>query len=71
MRFAPGDDALLFASTVRDLLAKECPPEVVRAAWEPGAPAVPAELWGRLSEMGVLGARRGRPGRRRGAGRAR
>ncbi|MCI3948149.1 MAG: acyl-CoA dehydrogenase [Acidimicrobiales bacterium] len=56
MRFAPGDDALLFASTVRDLLAKECPPEVVRAAWEPGAPAVPAELWGRLSEMGVLGA---------------
>ena len=56
MRFAPGDDALLFASTVRDLLAKECPPEVVRATWEPGAPAVPAELWGRLSEMGVLGA---------------
>jgi alkylation response protein AidB-like acyl-CoA dehydrogenase len=41
---------------VRDLLAKECPPEVVRATWEPGAPAVPAELWGRLSEMGVLGA---------------
>src|SRR3712207_6900484 len=50
------DDALLFASTVRDLLAKECPPEVVRAAWAPGAPAVPAELWGRLSGMGVLGA---------------
>ena len=56
MRFAPSDDAVLFASTVRDLLAKECPPEVVRATWEPGAPAVPAELWGRLSEMGVLGA---------------
>jgi alkylation response protein AidB-like acyl-CoA dehydrogenase len=56
VRFAPSDDALLFASTVRDLLAKECPPEVVRATWAPGAPAVPAELWGRLSEMGVLGA---------------
>jgi len=56
VRFAPGDDALLFASTVRDLLTKECPPEVVRATWEPGAPAVPAELWDRLSEMGVLGA---------------
>ncbi len=56
MRFAAPDDALLFASTVRDLLAKECPPEVVRATWEPGAPAVPAELWERLSEMGVLGA---------------
>jgi alkylation response protein AidB-like acyl-CoA dehydrogenase len=56
MRFAPTDDGLLFASTVRDLLAKECPPEVVRATWEAGAPAVPGELWGRLSEMGVLGA---------------
>jgi alkylation response protein AidB-like acyl-CoA dehydrogenase len=56
VRFAPSDDALLFASTVRDLLAKECPPEVVRATWQPGAPAVPTELWGRLCEMGVLGA---------------
>jgi alkylation response protein AidB-like acyl-CoA dehydrogenase len=56
MRFAPTDDGLLFASTVRDLLAKECPPEVVRATWEAGAPAVPGELWGRVSEMGVLGA---------------
>jgi alkylation response protein AidB-like acyl-CoA dehydrogenase len=56
VRFAPSDDALLFASTVRDLLAKECPPEVVRATWAPGAPPVPAELWGRLSEMGVVGA---------------
>ena len=55
MRFAPSDDSLLLASTVRDLLAKECPPEVVRSTWEPGAPAVPAELWGRLGEMGVLG----------------
>lgn len=33
MRFAWADDHLAFAAAVRDLLAKECPPAVVRAAW--------------------------------------
>ena len=36
MRFAPTDDQLAFRDAVRDLLAKECPPEVVRAAWPDG-----------------------------------
>ena len=64
MRFAFTDDQLAFRDAVRDLLAKECPPAVVRAAWErrrrPRRPA----LWARSAEMGVLGAARAR-GRRR------
>lgn len=33
MRFALTDDQVAFRDAVRDLLVKECPPEVVRAAW--------------------------------------
>lgn len=69
MRFAFTDDQLAFRDAVRDLLAKECPPEVVRAAWPDGtddhgarkgegsrsdAASVEA-VWGALAEMGVLG----------------
>ena len=34
MRFAFTDDQVLFADTVRDILAEECPPSAVRSAWD-------------------------------------
>ena len=37
MRFAFTDDQQLFAEGLRDLLAKECTPAHVRAAWDDGA----------------------------------
>ena len=69
MRFAFTDDQLAFRDAVRDLLAKECPPEVVRAAWPEGTDAHGArkgegaraeadrvaKVWSDLAEMGVLG----------------
>ena len=36
MRFAFTDDQTLFADGLRDLLAKECTPARVRAAWDDG-----------------------------------
>jgi len=69
MRFAFTDDQLAFRDAVRDLLAKECPPEVVRAAWADGTDdhgarkgegsradaSQVAKVWSDLAEMGVLG----------------
>jgi alkylation response protein AidB-like acyl-CoA dehydrogenase len=69
MRFAFTDDQLAFRDAVRDLLAKECPPEVVRAAWPSGTDAHGARKgegsrsdadrvarsWTALADMGVLG----------------
>ena len=69
MRFAFTDDQLAFRDVVRDLLAKECPPEVVRAAWPDEADVFGARkgdgaradagrvdaVWAALAEMGVLG----------------
>ena len=69
MRFAFTDDQLAFRDAVADLLAKECPPEVVRAAWPDGTDAHGArkgegaradadrvaKVWSDLAEMGVLG----------------
>lgn len=69
MRFAFNEDQLAFRDAVRDLLAKECPPEVVRAAWPEGIDAHGAnkgegaradagrvdKVWADLAEMGVLG----------------
>ncbi len=54
MRFAFSDDQLAFRDAVRDLLAKECPPSAVRAAWEADGRA--GATWSALGEMGVLGA---------------
>lgn len=54
MRFAFTDDQLAFADAVRELLAKECTPEVVRAAWDSPDGRTPA-LWSQLTEMGVVG----------------
>lgn len=69
MRFAFDEDQLAFRDAVRDLLAKECAPEVVRAAWPDGTDAHGArkgegaraegarvaKVWADLAEMGVLG----------------
>jgi alkylation response protein AidB-like acyl-CoA dehydrogenase len=69
VRFAPTDDQVELRDAVRDLLAKECPPEVVRAAWPAGevpGGAKPGEgaradadqlgaVWAALADMGVLG----------------
>jgi alkylation response protein AidB-like acyl-CoA dehydrogenase len=54
MRFAFSDDQLAFRDAVRDLLERECPPEVVRAAWtnETGRTD---HVWKHLADMGVLG----------------
>jgi alkylation response protein AidB-like acyl-CoA dehydrogenase len=54
MRFAFTDDQLAFRDAVRELLAKECPPAVVRAAWDPAGGRV-GGAWSALGEMGVLG----------------
>src|SRR4051812_18565002 len=55
MDFSFTDDQLAFRDAVRDFLAAECPPDVVRSAWEPDAPGWPPALWTKLAEMGVVG----------------
>ena len=54
MDFRYEEDPLLFQETVRDFLAKECTPEVVRAIWETKSGRSPA-LWKKLAEIGVAG----------------
>jgi len=54
VRLLPDEDALAFAREVRDLLAKECDAEALRAAWDTPDGRVPG-LWQRLAGMGVLG----------------
>jgi alkylation response protein AidB-like acyl-CoA dehydrogenase len=54
MHFAFTDDQKMLRDTVREVLQRECAPEVVRAAWEgrvDGAGAV----WKTLAETGVIG----------------
>lgn len=52
MRFAWTDEQLAFREAARELLAKECPPAAVRAAWS-GA-ALDRGVWDSLDAMGVL-----------------
>jgi hypothetical protein len=54
MFFGFNDDQIAFRDAVRDLLDKECPPEVVRAAWEAPAGSLDRGVWDRLDEMGAL-----------------
>jgi alkylation response protein AidB-like acyl-CoA dehydrogenase len=54
MRFAFTDDQKLFADSLREFLAAECPAARVREVWESGD-GHDAKLWGQLAEMGVLG----------------
>jgi alkylation response protein AidB-like acyl-CoA dehydrogenase len=51
MKFAFTADQLALRDALRDLLDKECTPDVARVSHEP-------ELWKRLAEMGVQGLRR-------------
>jgi alkylation response protein AidB-like acyl-CoA dehydrogenase len=54
MRFAFSEDQLALRDAVRDLLAKECPPAAVRAAWTNETGRCPS-AWAALTKMGVLG----------------
>ncbi|MDQ1465921.1 MAG: hypothetical protein QOH10_336, partial [Actinomycetota bacterium] len=54
MHFAFSDEQLALRDAVRDLLAKECPPAAVRAAWSSPSGRCPS-AWAALTEMGVLG----------------
>ena len=54
VRFALTDDQVAFRDAVRDLLAKECTPAVVRAAWDAPAGELDRGVWDSLSAMGVL-----------------
>lgn len=56
MYFGLTEEQRLLRDSVRDVLKKECPPSVVRAAWstDSAASRAPA-LWSTLAEMGVLG----------------
>lgn len=52
MMFALSDEQLAFRDAARDLLAKECTPAVVRAAWDG---ELDRDVWRSLDAMGVLG----------------
>ena len=54
MDFSFSGDQVMFQDAVRDLLANECPPEVVRSAWENDTGRTDG-LWASLAEMGVVG----------------
>jgi alkylation response protein AidB-like acyl-CoA dehydrogenase len=54
VRFAFTDDQLTFRDAVREFLAKECPPELVRRAWEDDTAHAP-DLWRALADLGVVG----------------
>lgn len=56
MRFAFSDDQKMLRDTVRDVLQRECAPDVVRAAWE-GHPDGARSVWSTLGATGVLGMR--------------
>jgi len=54
VRFALSDDQIAFRDAVRDLLAKECTPAVVRAAWDAAPGDLDRGVWDSLDAMGVL-----------------
>jgi alkylation response protein AidB-like acyl-CoA dehydrogenase len=56
MHFAFTDDQKMLRDTVRDVLERECAPEVVRAAWE-GRLEGARSVWDTLAETGVIGMR--------------
>jgi alkylation response protein AidB-like acyl-CoA dehydrogenase len=52
MRFGFTEDQLMLRDTVREVLARECTPEVVRAVWERKSSVTPYRT---LAETGLLG----------------
>ncbi|MCB9727247.1 MAG: acyl-CoA/acyl-ACP dehydrogenase [Deltaproteobacteria bacterium] len=53
MRFRFTEDQTLFRDAAREMLARHCGPEVVRAAYEQGAGA--PDAWRHLAEQGISG----------------
>jgi hypothetical protein len=58
VRFSWTDDQIAFAAATRDVLAKECPPAAVRAAWAAPAGRLDRTAWDALDELGVTGVTR-------------
>lgn len=54
MRFSLSDEQAAFRGAVRELLAKEATPAVVRAAWEAPEGELDRGVWNSLEAMGVL-----------------
>ncbi len=54
MRFAFSPDQELFRDSLRGVLARDCTPRLVRAAWTTGDGRVPG-LWPKLAALGVVG----------------
>jgi alkylation response protein AidB-like acyl-CoA dehydrogenase len=54
MRFAFTDHQKMLRDTVREILQRECAPEIVRAAWE-GRPDGVRAVWNTLAQTGVIG----------------
>lgn len=54
MRFAFTDDQKMLRDTVREVLQRECAPEIVRGAWEGRTDGVRA-AWDTLATTGVIG----------------
>jgi alkylation response protein AidB-like acyl-CoA dehydrogenase len=54
MRFSFTEDQTMLRDTVRGVLARECPPEVVRKAWTEGTGRAPG-AYATLAETGLLG----------------
>jgi alkylation response protein AidB-like acyl-CoA dehydrogenase len=55
MMFGLSDDQAAFRDAVRELLAKEATPAVVRAAWDAPEGELDRGVWDSLDAMGVLG----------------
>lgn len=55
MRLTADDDAIAFGRSVTELFADAATSEALRNAWDSADGRIPG-LWGRLAEMGVLGA---------------
>ena len=53
MRFALSDEQIAFRDAARELLANECSPAVVRAAWAATAGQLDRRVWDSLQRMGV------------------
>ncbi len=54
MRFAFSQEQVLLRDSVRDVLARECPARIVRAAWTSESGRSPA-LWATLAAQGIVG----------------
>jgi alkylation response protein AidB-like acyl-CoA dehydrogenase len=54
VRFTFTEDQLLFQTSVRNVMSKECTPEHIRKLWETETGRSP-EMWSKLAEIGLLG----------------